>query len=147
MSEHSMKKLYEGKAKIIYQSENPNEVVQYFKDDTTAFNNEKFAINDGKGIVNNAISSYFMEKMHENNIQTHFIKKIDERRQLVKKVQIIPLEVIVRNVAAGSFSKKFGVARGTPLDFPLVEFSLKNDSLGDPMLSDAHILALKIKKY
>ena len=139
-----MKKLYEGKAKILYEAENSEQIIQYFKDDTTAFNNQKFAINQGKGELNNIISSYFMESLHKVGIKTHFIKKIDELNQLIKKVQIIPLEVIVRNISAGSFCKKFGVERGLMLEKPLVEFSLKRDDLGDPLIPEDHILALKI---
>lgn len=139
-----MNKLYEGKAKILYESENPNEIIQYFKDDTTAFNNTKFAVNRNKGVLNNIASSFFMNILEENGVKTHFIKKLDDRRQLVAKVQIIPLEVIVRNIAAGSFAKKFGVERGAVLEYPLVEFSLKNDSLGDPLIPEPHIILLKI---
>ncbi len=139
-----MNKIYEGKAKILYTTENPEEIIQYFKDDTTAFNNEKFAIKQGKGILNNVISSRFMDIMRENGIKTHFIKRIDDRNQLVQKVTIIPLEVIVRNVAAGSFSKKFGIERGTILSAPLVEFSYKRDELGDPLIPNDHITLLKI---
>lgn len=137
-----MKKIYEGKAKILFE-DNGN-IVQYFKDDTTAFNSAKFAINENKGVLNNAISSFFMEKLTTNGIENHFIKKIDDRNQLVKKVEIIPLEVIVRNVAAGSFSKKFGVEKGTKLSSPIVEFSLKNDQLGDPLIPESHIVILNI---
>jgi phosphoribosylaminoimidazole-succinocarboxamide synthase len=139
-----MNKIYEGKAKILYTTENPEEIIQYFKDDTTAFNNEKFAIKQGKGILNNVISSRFMDIMRENGIKTHFIKRIDDRNQLVQKATIIPLEVIVRNVAAGSFSKKFGIERGTILSAPLVEFSYKRDELGDPLIPNDHITLLKI---
>jgi len=139
-----MNKIYEGKAKVLYTTENPQEIIQYFKDDTTAFNNEKFAIKQGKGILNNAISAHFMEIMHERGIKTHFIKKIDDRNQLVKKVTIIPLEVIVRNVAAGSFSKKFGIERGCVLNRPLIEFSYKKDELGDPLIPNDHIILLGI---
>lgn len=139
-----MEKIYEGKAKILYETENENEIVQYFKDDTTAFNNQKFAISQNKGILNNLASAFFMEVLAENGVNSHFIKKIDDRNQLVKKLKIIPLEVIVRNVAAGSFSKKFGVAKGTILKIPLVEFSLKDDSLGDPLIPDDHITTLEI---
>ncbi len=139
-----MKKLYEGKAKILYEAENNEQIIQYFKDDTTAFNNQKFAINQGKGELNNIISSYFMECLHNVGIKTHFIKKIDERNQLVQKVQIIPLEVIVRNISAGSFCKKFDVERGLVLEKPLVEFSLKRDDLGDPLIPEDHISVLKI---
>jgi len=140
-------KIYEGKAKILYQTENPKELVQYFKDDTTAFNNQKFALKEGKGVLNNAISTHFMQVLSESGIKTHFIKKIDERNQLVQKVQIIPLEVIVRNIAAGSFSKKFGVERGTILSKPLVEFSYKRDDLGDPLIPESHVDALGIATF
>lgn len=119
-------------------------IVQYFKDDTTAFNGERFEIKEGKGVLNNAISSFFMENLEKNSVATHFLEKLDERHQLVKKVKIIPLEVIIRNVTAGSFCKKFGVERGKTLPFPLVEFSLKDDSLGDPLIPETHIFALKI---
>ena len=139
-----MNKIYEGKAKILYSTENQNEIVQFFKDDTTAFNNQKFAISQNKGILNNIASSFFMKLLEESGVKTHFIKQIDERNQLVKKVQIVPLEVIVRNIAAGSFSKKFGVKKGTILQKPLVEFSLKDDALGDPLIPDDHITTLEI---
>ena len=139
-----MNKIYEGKAKVLYTTENSQEIIQYFKDDTTAFNNEKFAIKQGKGVLNNLISAHFMEIMHAHGIKTHFIKKIDERNQLVKKVTIIPLEVIVRNIAAGSFSKKFGITRGEILSRPLVEFSYKKDELGDPLIPNDHITLLGI---
>lgn len=139
-----MKKLYEGKAKILYEGTNPHEIIQYFKDDTTAFNNAKFAINHNKGVLNNIASSFFMNILEKGGIKTHFIKKIDDRKQLVTKVQIIPLEVIVRNIAAGSFSKKFGIERGKVLESPLVEFSLKDDKLGDPLIPESHIILLKI---
>ena len=139
-----MKTIYEGKAKILYATENDAEIVQFFKDDTTAFNNQKFAISQNKGVLNNLASSFFMKILAENAVKNHFIKQIDDRNQLVKKVRIIPLEVIVRNIAAGSFSKKFAVPRGTILKKPLVEFSLKDDSLGDPLIPDDHITTLEI---
>ena len=137
-----MKKLYEGKAKVLFEKD--WKIIQYFKDDTTAFNNQKFAISNGKGVLNNIISSFFMEKLHSMGVKTHFIKKIDDRHQLVEPVKIIPLEVIVRNISAGSFCKKFGVERGITLTRPLVEFSLKKDELGDPLIPDDHIIALQI---
>jgi phosphoribosylaminoimidazole-succinocarboxamide synthase len=142
-----MEKIYEGKAKILYSAENDENIIQYFKDDTTAFNNKKFAISQNKGVLNNIASAFFMGLLENNGVKTHFIKKIDDRNQLVKKVNIIPLEVIVRNVAAGSFSKKFGVARGTVLPQPLVEFSLKDDNLGDPLIPDDHIVVMNIATY
>ncbi|MFT4967498.1 MAG: phosphoribosylaminoimidazole-succinocarboxamide synthase [Candidatus Deianiraeaceae bacterium] len=140
-----MKQIYEGKAKILF--EESGDIIQYFKDDTTAFNNQKFAISDGKGVLNNAISAYFMNKIEYSGVKTHFINKIDDRHQRVKFVEIIPLEVIVRNISAGSFCKKFGVTRGLNLTKPLVEFSLKDDNLGDPLIPEGHIVELNIASY
>lgn len=132
-------KLYEGKAKILYSTDNPDELIQYFKDSATAFNGVKKAELDGKGVVNNAISTYIMEYLGKHNIDTHFIQKIDEYSQLVKKVSIVPLEVIIRNKAAGSFCKRYGVKDGLTFKRPLLEFCLKDDALGDPFISDDHI--------
>ncbi len=140
-----MKQIYEGKAKILFEEN--GDIIQHFKDDTTAFNNQKFAISDGKGILNNAISAYFMNKIEYSGVKTHFINKIDDRHQRVKFVEIIPLEVIVRNISAGSFCKKFGVTRGLNLTKPLVEFSLKDDNLGDPLIPEGHIVELNIASY
>ena len=135
-------KLYEGKAKTLYEGPEPGTIIQYFKDDATAFNNVKKGTIAGKGIINNRITDLVMRRLANIGIPTHYIKRLSDREQLVKKVEIVPLEVIVRNIAAGSMSKKFGVEEGTRLSRPLVEFSLKNDELGDPLMAEEHILAL-----
>ncbi|MEM1087062.1 MAG: phosphoribosylaminoimidazolesuccinocarboxamide synthase [Pseudomonadota bacterium] len=133
--------IYEGKAKILYEGPEPNTLVQYFKDDTTAFNAEKKAVLDGKGVLNNRISEYFMTGLNAASIPNHFIKRLNMREQLIKKVEIIPLEVVVRNVAAGSIAKRLGLEEGKPLPRPLVEYYLKDDALGDPIISEEHIAA------
>ena len=135
------KKLYEGKAKIIYASPEKNLVIQHFKDDATAFNNQKKAVIDGKGILNNRISEYILSSLNEIGIKNHLIKRINMREQLVKFVEIIPIEFIVRNIAAGSLTKRLGVEEGSVLDRPLIEYCLKNDDLGDPLISREHILS------
>ncbi len=134
--------IYEGKAKILYEGPEPNTLIQYFKDDATAFNAEKKAVLDGKGVLNNRISEYMMTRLGGVGIPTHFIKRLNMREQLIKKVEIIPLEVIVRNVAAGTMSKRLGIEEGTQLPRAIVEFCLKNDELGDPLVSEEHIAAL-----
>ena len=134
------KKLYEGKAKIIYASPQKNLLIQHFKDDATAFNNQKKATIEGKGILNNRISEYILSNLNQVGIKNHLVKRINMREQLVKSVEIIPIEFIVRNIAAGSLSSKLGIEEGTVLDRPLVEYCLKNDELGDPMVSREHIL-------
>ena len=134
------KKLYEGKAKIIYASTQKNLLIQHFKDDATAFNNQKKATIEGKGILNNRISEYILSNLSQVGIKNHLVKRINMREQLVKSVEIIPIEFIVRNIAAGSLSSKLGIEEGTVLDRPLVEYCLKNDELGDPMVSREHIL-------
>tara|TARA_Y100001970_G_C14158795_1_gene817259 strand:- start:844 stop:1620 length:777 start_codon:yes stop_codon:yes gene_type:complete len=135
------KKLYEGKAKIIYASPEKNLVIQHFKDDATAFNNQKKAVIDGKGILNNRISEYILSSLNEIGIKNHLVKRINMREQLVKFVEIIPIEFIVRNIAAGSLTKRLGVEEGSVLDRPLIEYCLKNDDLGDPLISREHILS------
>ncbi|WP_321389755.1 phosphoribosylaminoimidazolesuccinocarboxamide synthase [Emcibacter sp.] len=135
-------KLYEGKAKTLYEGPEPGTIIQYFKDDATAFNNLKKGTIAGKGIINNRITDLVMTRLAGIGIPTHYIKRLSDREQLVKKVEIVPLEVIVRNIAAGSMSKKFGVEEGTRLARPIVEFSLKNDDLGDPLMAEEHILVL-----
>lgn len=138
--------MYEGKAKKVYATENPNEVIVYYKDDATAFNGEKKGSIANKGIVNNEITSKLFTYLEENGVETHFIKKLNEREQLCKKVAIVPLEVIVRNIAAGSMAKKYGVEEGTKLSTTVFELSYKNDDLGDPLINDYHVLALNIAK-
>lgn len=135
------RKIYEGKAKILYEGPEPNTLIQYFKDDATAFNAEKHAVLDGKGVLNNRLSEYFMTRLAGIGIPTHFIKRLNMREQLVKQCEIIPLEVVVRNVAAGSISKRLGITEGEALPRSLVEFYYKKDELGDPMVSEEHIAA------
>ncbi|MEM1273593.1 MAG: phosphoribosylaminoimidazolesuccinocarboxamide synthase [Pseudomonadota bacterium] len=135
------KKVYEGKAKILYEGPEPGTLVQYFKDDATAFNAEKHATIDGKGVLNNRLSEFFMEGLGTIGVPTHFIKRINMREQLIRAVEIIPLEVIVRNAAAGTLSKRLGIEEGTQLPRPIVEFCLKNDDLGDPLVAEEHIIA------
>jgi len=136
--------LYEGKAKKVYATENPDYVIVSYKDDATAFNGLKKGTIAGKGVINNKMSNAMMQMLEKKGIPTHFVEQIDDRNTIVKKVQIVPLEVIVRNVAAGSFSKKYGVAEGTLLANPTIEFSYKNDELGDPLLNTYHALALRL---
>ncbi|WCR54104.1 MAG: Phosphoribosylaminoimidazole-succinocarboxamide synthase [Wolbachia endosymbiont of Ctenocephalides orientis wCori] len=136
----SNKIIYEGKAKSIIATEDLLTVIQHFKDDVTAFNKEKYEIIEGKGTINNRISAFIMEKLGEAKIDTHFIKTLNEREQLVKKLKIIPLEVVVRNIAAGSFCKRFGIKEGERLISPIIEFFCKNDDLGDPMVNENHVL-------
>ena len=134
------KKLYEGKAKIIYASPDKNLVIQHFKDDATAFNNQKKATIDGKGILNNRISEYILQNLNQVGIKNHLVKRINMREQLIKFVEIIPIEFIVRNIATGSLTKRLGIEDGTVLNRPLIEYCLKNDELGDPLISREHIL-------
>ncbi len=133
--------IYEGKAKILYEGPEPGTLVQYFKDDATAFNAEKKAVLDGKGVLNNRISEFMMTRLGAIGIPNHFIKRLNMREQLIKKVEIIPLEVIVRNVAAGTMSKRLGIPEGEALPRPIVEFCLKKDELGDPLVAEEHISA------
>ena len=136
--------LYEGKAKQVYSTENENEFIVYFKDDATAFNGEKKATISSKGILNNKISTIMFEMLHDNQINTHFVKSLSDREMLVKKVEILPLEVIVRNITAGSFCKRYGIEEGIVLEEPIFELSYKNDDYGDPMLNDDHAVAMKL---
>ena len=136
--------LYEGKAKKIFSTENDNEFVVYYKDDATAFNGEKKAEISSKGILNNKISTIMFEELAKEGIESHFIKSLSDREMLVKKVKILPLEVIVRNITAGSFCKRYGVEEGIVLDQPIFEMSYKNDEFGDPLLNDDHAIALKL---
>ena len=135
------KKLYEGKAKIIYSCSEKNNVIQHFKDDATAFNNQKKSVIDGKGILNNRISEHILTCLAQAGIRNHLIKRINMREQLIKHVNIIPIEFIVRNIATGSLTKRLGIEDGTILNEPLIEYCLKNDELGDPLISKEHIYA------
>jgi phosphoribosylaminoimidazole-succinocarboxamide synthase len=134
-------KIYEGKAKILYEGPEPGTLVQYFKDDATAFNAEKKDVIEGKGVLNNRLSEFFMNGLTEIGVPTHFIKRINMREQLIRNCEIIPLEVIVRNFSAGSFAKRLGVAEGTRLPRPIVEYCYKDDALGDPLVTEEHIAA------
>lgn len=134
-------KVYEGKAKILYEGPEPGTYVQYFKDDTSAGDGAKKALIEGKGVLNNRLSEYFMTGLNDIGVPTHFIRRLNMREQLVRAVEIIPLEVVVRNIAAGSISKRLGIEEGTPLPRPIVEFYYKNDALHDPLVSEEHILA------
>lgn len=136
------KKLYEGKAKIIYDGPEPNTVIQYFKDDATAFNAQKKGSISGKGVLNNRISSHIFERLGDMGIPTHFIKRVNMREQLVRHVDIVQIEVIVRNIAAGSMAKRLGIEEGTPLDRAIVEFCYKSDEHGDPVINDDHAVVL-----
>jgi phosphoribosylaminoimidazole-succinocarboxamide synthase len=133
------KKLYEGKAKIIYDTNEKNLVIQHFKDDATAFNALKKANIEGKGVLNNRISEYLLNSLAQCGIQTHLIKRLNMREQLIKKAEIVPIEFIIRNIAAGSLSKRLGVSEGTVLEKPLLEYYLKNDELADPIITKEHI--------
>jgi phosphoribosylaminoimidazole-succinocarboxamide synthase len=135
------KKIYEGKAKILYEGPEPGTYVQYFKDDATAFNAQKKDVIEGKGVLNNRLSEFFMTGLNQIGVPTHFIKRINMREQLIRQVEIIPLEVVVRNYAAGSLSKRLGIAEGTALPRPIVEFYLKDDGLGDPLVTEEHVIA------
>jgi phosphoribosylaminoimidazole-succinocarboxamide synthase len=137
------KKLYEGKAKIVFATSDKNLVIQHFKDDATAFNNQKKDVIDGKGILNNRISEHILTNLNQVGIKNHLIKRLNMREQLVQHVEIIPIEFIVRNIATGSLTKRLGIEDGTVLEYPLVEYCLKNDELSDPLISKEHILAFK----
>ncbi len=134
--------LYEGKAKKIYATEDPGVVLVAYKDDATAFNGQKKGTILGKGAINNRMSAMLFTLLEKKGVPTHFIEQTSDRESLVKRVEIIPLEVIIRNVAAGSFSKRYGVAEGTVFDLPTFEFSYKNDDLGDPLINESHALAM-----
>ena len=134
--------LYEGKAKQIYATDKEDEIIVYYKDDATAFNGVKKAQIENKGYLNNAITTMIFDMLNENGIKTHFIKKLNDREQLCKKVEIVPLEVIVRNVAAGSMAKRLGLEEGYKLKTTVFEFSYKNDELGDPLINSYHAVAI-----
>lgn len=134
--------IYEGKAKKVYATENPDHVLVSYKDDATAFNGEKKGTIVGKGVVNNRMSNFLMQMLEKKGVPTHFVEELNDRDTVVKKVEIVPLEVIIRNKACGSFSKRYGVAEGTELKMPTIEFSYKDDALGDPLINTYHALAL-----
>jgi phosphoribosylaminoimidazole-succinocarboxamide synthase len=133
-------KIYEGKAKILFEGPDPDTVVQHFKDDATAFNAQMRDVIEGQGVINNYISEHIMLRLNEIGIPTHFIKRLNMREQLVKRVEIVPIEVVVRNVVAGTLSKRLGIAEGTVLPHPLIEFYYKSDALGDPLVTEDHIM-------
>lgn len=151
-----LEQLYEGKAKKVFLTDDPDVLIVDYKDDATAFNGEKKGTISGKGVVNNRMTNYVFSILEKKGVPTHFIEELSDRETAVKRVQIVPLEVIIRNVAAGSFSKRLGVEEGTVFDEPTIEFSYKNDALGDPLINDYFAVALKaatweeietIKKY
>lgn len=136
--------LYEGKAKKVFTTEDENLLIVSYKDDATAFNGLKKGIIAGKGVINNRMSNLLMQKIEKEGIPTHFVEELNDRETLVKKVSIVPLEVIIRNIAAGSFSKRYGVEEGVVFETPTIEFSYKNDDLGDPLCNTYHAIALKL---
>ncbi|MCI8619504.1 MAG: phosphoribosylaminoimidazolesuccinocarboxamide synthase [Oscillospiraceae bacterium] len=140
-----LEQLYEGKAKKVFATENPELLIVSYKDDATAFNGLKKGTISGKGVINNRMSNFLMGKLLEpKGVATHFVEELNDRETVVKKVQIVPLEVIIRNISAGSFAKRYGVEEGIVFDEPTIEFSYKNDDLGDPLLNAYHALALKL---
>ncbi len=137
-----LEKIYEGKAKQLFTTLDENLLIQFFKDSATAFNGEKKEIIDGKGVLNNVISEHLMNELAAAGISTHFVKRLNEREQLIKKVTIIPLEVIVRNIAAGSMAKRLGIVEGLELSAPVFEICFKDDALGDPLINDDHAISV-----
>jgi phosphoribosylaminoimidazole-succinocarboxamide synthase len=135
------RQIYEGKAKVLFEGPEPGTIVQYFKDDATAFNATKKGIITGKGVINNRISEYLMTRLNEIGVPTHFVRRLNMREQLVKAVEIIPIQVTVRNIAAGSLSERLGITEGTPLPRSIIEYHYKSDELNDPMVAEEHITA------
>ena len=135
------RRIYEGKAKVLFEGPEPGTLVQYFKDDASAFNNQKRGVITGKGVLNNRISEYLMTRLNEIGIPTHFVRRLNMREQLVREVEIIPIEVVLRNVAAGSLAQRFGLAEGTSLPRSIVEYYYKSDELGNPIVSEEHVTA------
>ena len=133
------KKIYEGKAKILYEGPERNTLVQYFKDDATAFNNKKKAVIEGKGVLNNRISEFILNQLNEIGIETHLIKRLNMREQLIKSCEIVPVEFVVRNIAAGTLANRLGMTEGTILRRPIIEYYYKNDDLNDPLVTEEHI--------
>ena len=142
-----LKKIYEGKAKIIFETDDSSKVIMHYKDDATAFNGEKKGSIIGKGEINNTITSIIFELLESQGIKTHFLGKINEREQLCRKVEIVPLEVIVRNIAAGSMAKRYGLEEGTELKTTVLEISYKRDDLGDPLMNDYHAVAMGLTTF
>lgn len=139
-----LEQLYEGKAKKVFATDDPELYIVDYKDDATAFNGEKKGTIMGKGVINNRVTNFLMQKLEKEGVPTHFVQELSERETLVKKVTIVPLEVIIRNIAAGSFSKRYGVPEGTVLKCPSLEFSYKDDALGDPLINEYHVLSIGI---
>lgn len=139
-----IEQLYEGKAKKVYSTENPELYIVSYKDDATAFNGEKKGTIVGKGSINNRMTNMLMQVLEKKGVPTHFVEEINDRETVVKKVSIVPLEVIIRNISAGSFAKRFGVEEGIVFEEPTIEFSYKNDELGDPLMNAYHAIALKL---
>lgn len=137
-----LEQLYEGKAKKVFRTDDPDLLIVDYKDDATAFNGEKKGTIVGKGAINNRMTNYFMRLLEDMGVPTHYVSELSERETVVKNVTIVPLEVIVRNIAAGSFSARYGVKEGTPLKVSTIEFSYKNDDLGDPLINESHVVAL-----
>ncbi|CCQ72893.1 phosphoribosylaminoimidazolesuccinocarboxamide synthase [Magnetospira sp. QH-2] len=135
------RQIYEGKAKVLFEGPEPGTIVQYFKDDATAFNNKKKGTITGKGVLNNRISEFLMMRLGEMGVPTHFLRRLNMREQLIRQVEIVPVEVIIRNVAAGSISKRLGIEEGTPLPRSIVEYCYKNDELDDPLIAEEHVTA------
>ena len=133
------RRIYEGKAKVLYEGPEPGTLIQHFKDDATAFNAKKHQVIEGKGVLNNRISEYLFQHLNDIGVPTHFIRRLNMREQLIREVEIVPLEVVVRNVAAGSLSKRLGIEEGTQLPRTIIEYYYKDDALGDPMIADEHI--------
>ena len=141
---NKLEQLYEGKAKKVFKTDNPDFCIVSYKDDATAFNGEKKGQILGKGVINNRVTNYLMQMLEKEGVPTHFHEEISDSETIVKKVSIVPLEVIVRNISAGSFSKKYGVEEGIVFEEPTIEFSYKNDALGDPLINAYHAIALKL---
>ncbi|MBG52647.1 MAG: phosphoribosylaminoimidazolesuccinocarboxamide synthase [Rhodobiaceae bacterium] len=135
------RRVYEGKAKVLYEGPEPGTLIQHFKDDATAFDGTKHELIDGKGVLNNRISEYIFSRLNDIGVPTHFIRSLNMREQLIREVEVVPVEVVVRNIAAGSISKRLGIEEGTPLPRSIIEFYYKNDALHDPMVSEEHITA------
>ena len=142
-----LEKLYEGKAKMVFRTDDPELLIVEYKDDATAFNGEKRGTIAGKGVINNRVTNHLMTLLEEQGVPTHFVRELSDRETLVKKVTIVPLEVIVRNISAGSFAKRYGVEEGIVFDAPTIEFSYKNDDLHDPLINDYHAVALKLATW